>query len=168
LMTSAGWISLETPLGPFVILGTATGLIASSFEPDIDAFLDRMEAALGGRLAVADRQLAKPRSEIEGYFAGRKSRFASRIDLALVGGTFARRVLGAARRIPYGAMATYGDVAAMAGSPRASRAAGTALRNCPFELFVPCHRVVPAGPGFGTYGGHPERREFLLRLEGAI
>ena len=51
---------------------------------------------------------------------------------------------------------------------RSPDAAGHALRVCPTELWIPCHRVVPAGPGFGTYGGHPERREFLLRLEGAI
>ena len=38
----------------------------------------------------------------------------------------------------------------------------------PDRALVPCHRIVPAGPGFGTYGGHPERRAFLLRLEGAI
>jgi len=42
------------------------------------------------------------------------------------------------------------------------------MRVCPIELWIPCHRIVPAGPGFGTYGNHPERREFLLRLEGAI
>jgi O6-methylguanine-DNA--protein-cysteine methyltransferase len=42
------------------------------------------------------------------------------------------------------------------------------MRSCPIELWIPCHRIVPSGPGFGTYGDHPDRREFLLRLERAI
>ncbi|MGH2679881.1 MAG: MGMT family protein, partial [Actinomycetota bacterium] len=48
------------------------------------------------------------------------------------------------------------------------RAAGSALARCPIELFVPCHRVVRAGPSLGSYGGYDERRLFLLRLEGAL
>jgi methylated-DNA-[protein]-cysteine S-methyltransferase len=71
-------------------------------------------------------------------------------------------------RVPYGELRTYGDLAATAGSPRAWRAAGHAMRVSPIELWIPCHRIVPAGPGLGTYGGHPERREHLLRLEGVI
>jgi methylated-DNA-[protein]-cysteine S-methyltransferase len=70
--------------------------------------------------------------------------------------------------IPYGQMWTYGDVAGMAGRPGAARAAGSALARSPIEVFVPCHRVVPAGAGFGRYGGQEDRRLTLLRLEGAI
>jgi methylated-DNA-[protein]-cysteine S-methyltransferase len=65
-------------------------------------------------------------------------------------------------------MWTYGDVAAAAGRPGAARAAGSTLASCPIELFVPCHRVVPAGPGLGSYGGADGRRAMLLRHEGAI
>jgi methylated-DNA-[protein]-cysteine S-methyltransferase len=36
----------------------------------------------------------------------------------------------------------------------------------PFQVLVPCHRVVPAGGGLGSYGGRPEVRAYLLRLEG--
>ena len=72
------------------------------------------------------------------------------------------------RTIPYGQMWTYGDVAAAAGVARGGRAAGSALARCPIELFVPCHRVVRAGPSLGSYGRHDERRRFLLRLEGAL
>jgi methylated-DNA-[protein]-cysteine S-methyltransferase len=55
-----------------------------------------------------------------------------------------------------------------AGAPaRGPPAAGSALARCPIELFVPCHRVVRAGPDLGSYGGHDERRRYLLELEGA-
>jgi methylated-DNA-[protein]-cysteine S-methyltransferase len=162
------WTSVPTPLGTFVLVGSQRGLAAASFEDDVDAYLDGIEGKLGAGVRPDDRAFAATRREVEGYFAGQLRRFGSPIDPVLIGGAFARRVIVAARSVPYATMATYGDVAARAGSPRAWRAAGTALRNCPFELLVPCHRVVPAGSGFGSYGGHPERREFLLRLEGAI
>ena len=159
---------MANPLGPFVIVGHAKGIICSSFVDDVDPYLDKIENELGTGAVPDDRVLSAARREIEGYFARSLRRFVSPIDPVLVGGAFAKKVIDAARTLPYATMATYGDVAAKAGSSRAWRAAGTAMRNCPFELFVPCHRVVPAGPGFGAYGGHPERREFLLRLEGAI
>jgi methylated-DNA-[protein]-cysteine S-methyltransferase len=70
-------------------------------------------------------------------------------DLRLVGTPFARSVLEVTQTIPFGEMWTYGDVAAHAGRPGAARAAGSALARSPIELFVPCHRVVPAGPSLG-------------------
>ena len=50
----------------------------------------------------------------------------------------------------------------------AARAAGNALHDNPIPIVVPCHRVVPSGGGVGKYGGHEWRKEFLLRLEGAL
>jgi O-6-methylguanine DNA methyltransferase len=72
------------------------------------------------------------------------------------------------RRIPFGAVSTYGTVAKIAGSPRAARAAGNALHDNPVPIVVPCHRVVPSSGGIGKYGGQEWRKAFLLRLEGAI
>jgi methylated-DNA-[protein]-cysteine S-methyltransferase len=77
-------------------------------------------------------------------------------------------VLEATARIPFGAVSTYGTIAKVAGSPRAARAAGNALHDNPVPIVVPCHRVVPTGGGIGKYGGQEWRKEFLLRLEGAI
>ncbi|TDI20880.1 MAG: MGMT family protein [Acidobacteria bacterium] len=59
-------------------------------------------------------------------------------------GTFEARVLAVVRRIPSGRVATYGDIAALAGRPRAWRAVGTIMRTCRFPT-VPCHRVIAAG-----------------------
>ncbi len=89
-------------------------------------------------------------------------------DLSLVGEGFGRRVLEVVATIPFGELWTYGDVAGMAGSPRAARAAGSALAGCPIELFVPCHRVVHAGGTIGGYGRHEDRKRWLLRHEGSV
>jgi methylated-DNA-[protein]-cysteine S-methyltransferase len=78
---------------------------------------------------------------------------------------FGRRVITVVRRIPAGRVATYGDVAALAGKPRAARAVGNIMRNCR-ERGVPCHRVVGAGGALGGFGGNLQVKRELLRAEG--
>jgi O-6-methylguanine DNA methyltransferase len=78
---------------------------------------------------------------------------------------FTDRVLRVVRAIPPGRVATYGDVAAMAGRPRAARAVGTIMRGCR-DPRVPCHRVIAAGGAVGGFAGNPELKRSLLRAEG--
>jgi O-6-methylguanine DNA methyltransferase len=73
-------------------------------------------------------------------------------------------VLSAVRRIPPGRVATYGDIAVLAGSPRAWRAVGTIMRECR-DPATPCHRVIGAGGGLGGYGGNLQLKRELLRAE---
>lgn len=154
--------TIETPLGPFTVFAGDAGVVRTLFVEDGSgdgAVLD----------ATEDRRRAAPiRREVEAYFRGALRAFETPADLSDTGDGFARRVLETVRTIPYGQMWTYGDVAAAAGAARGGRAAGSALARCPIELFVPCHRVVRAGPDLGSYGRHDDRRRFLLRLEGAL
>ncbi len=78
---------------------------------------------------------------------------------------FRQRVLNAVRRIPPGRVSTYGDIAAMAGSPRAWRAVGTIMRECR-DPGTPCHRVIASAGGLGGYGGNLQLKRELLRAEG--
>jgi O-6-methylguanine DNA methyltransferase len=78
---------------------------------------------------------------------------------------FAHRVLTVVRRIPPGRVATYGDVARMAGHPRAARAVGNIMRAC-HRHDVPCHRVIAAGGRLGGYGGSEGLKGALLAAEG--
>jgi O-6-methylguanine DNA methyltransferase len=78
---------------------------------------------------------------------------------------FSHRVLTVVRRIPPGRVATYGDVAALAGRPRAARAVGNIMRGCS-RRDVPCHRVVAAGGRLGGYGGNEMLKRSLLIAEG--
>jgi len=80
-------------------------------------------------------------------------------------GQFVRRVLTVVRRIPPGRVTTYGDVAAMAGHPRAARAVGNIMRDCR-RPDVPCHRVIAAGGRLGGYGGSEHLKRSLLVAEG--
>jgi O-6-methylguanine DNA methyltransferase len=79
--------------------------------------------------------------------------------------TFRSRVLATVRRIPVGRVATYGDIALLAGFPRAWRAVGTVMRECR-DPGVPCHRVIGAAGALGGYGGSLQLKRELLRAEG--
>ena len=78
---------------------------------------------------------------------------------------FRQRVLTSARRVPAGRVATYGDIAALAGVPRASRAVGNILRGCA-DPGTPCHRIVGAGGALGGFGRDLQMKRELLRAEG--
>ncbi len=69
--------------------------------------------------------------------------------------------------MPPGRVATYGDIAAAAGQPRAARAVGNIMRECRTPG-VPCHRVIAAAGRLGGYGGNLELKRALLRAEGVL
>jgi methylated-DNA-[protein]-cysteine S-methyltransferase len=102
------------------------------------------------------------------YFGGTPDGFED-VELDLDWCTpFQRAAVEAMRSIPYGDIATYGEVAALAGHPNAQRAVGSVCASNRFGLFVPCHRVVAAG-GIGSYGSlGPGYKERLLELEGVV
>lgn len=78
---------------------------------------------------------------------------------------FSDRVLTAVRRIPIGRVATYGEIARLAGRPGAARAVGNIMRGCR-RPDVPCHRVIAAGGRLGGYGGSEALKRSLLVAEG--
>ena len=81
--------------------------------------------------------------------------------------SFKERVLSTVRRIPPGRVTTYGDVAELAGRPRAARAVGNIMRDC-HRRDVPCHRVIAAGGRLGGYGGSEFLKRSLLAAEGIV
>ncbi len=157
-------LTVATPLGAFSIVGSPIGVVATTGE-DVEDLLGRLDAEVR---AAPDARLRAAARELERYFAGRLRVFRTPVDLRLARTPLSRGILDVTQTIPYGELWTYGDVAAAAGRPGAARAAGSTLAHSPIEIFVPCHRVVPAGPGLGSYGGEEDRRASLLRLEHAI
>jgi methylated-DNA-[protein]-cysteine S-methyltransferase len=110
------------------------------------------------------------REALQAYLDGeREADLELPYDLRLVRSPFRRAVLEALHRdVHRGETIRYGELAARAGNPRAARAAGTACATNPVPIVVPCHRVLPAGGGVGSYGGGPPRKVALLELEGAL
>jgi methylated-DNA-[protein]-cysteine S-methyltransferase len=103
---------------------------------------------------------------LRAYFAGSRDPFAD-VALDLEDCTpFQLAVVEALRRVPWGEVVTYGELAALAGFPNAHRAAGSVCAHNRFPLVVPCHRVV-AADGIGRYGASGvEYKRRLLELEG--
>jgi len=112
----------------------------------------------GRRHALGDRFVR--------YFAGRPDDFLD-VELELDGATdFERALTAALRGTRRGDTVTYGELAALAGRPRAQRAAGSFCARNRFSIVVPCHRVVGAD-GLGSYGSLGiEYKRRLLELEG--
>jgi methylated-DNA-protein-cysteine methyltransferase related protein len=81
--------------------------------------------------------------------------------------SFRRRVYSIVKGIPPGRVATYGDVARLAGFPRAARAVGNVMRTCD-DPSIPCHRVTGAAGMLGGYGSSPQIKRQLLMAEGIL
>lgn len=168
-LLDVAYAGYESPLGRGLVAGTERGIVGVALpNRSTEDFLAELAAGISPRVLEAPRRLDRVRRELEEYFAGRRHDFDLPLDWRLARPGFYRRVLRATARIPFGATSTYGEIAARAGNPRAYRAAGSALGHNPIPIVVPCHRVLRAGGQIGEYGGGPQMKEFLLRLEGAI
>jgi methylated-DNA-[protein]-cysteine S-methyltransferase len=162
-----GYATLSSPVGELLLAATPRGLVTISYmDGDVlDAQLERLARRVSPRVLAAPRRVDPVRRELEEYFAGGRHRFDVPLDWRLTAG-FGRRVLQATARVPYGAVASYAEVAAAAGSPRGSRAAGNALGSNPLPIVVPCHRILRSGGALGGYTGGIERKKALLAIEG--
>jgi methylated-DNA-[protein]-cysteine S-methyltransferase len=168
-LLDVAYTSVESPLGPLVVATTAKGLVRVSYSEfrGEDEVLEDLARRVSPRVLEAPARLDPVRRELDEYFEGRRQDFDIPIDWSYLAG-FTREVLRATAAIPFGDVSTYAGVAAAAGSPRATRAAGNALGANPMPVIVPCHRVLRTGGQLGGYTGGIERKEFLLRLEGML
>ena len=166
-LLDVAYATLDSPVGTLLLASTPAGLVRLAYvdHADQESVLADLAARVSPRVLAVPRRLDEPRRELDEYFAGRRKQFELPIDWSLTRG-FARRVLEATALIPFGSVSSYKQVAAEAGSPRGSRAAGNALGSNPLPIVVPCHRVLHADGGLGGYTGGLERKLVLLRVEG--
>jgi O-6-methylguanine DNA methyltransferase len=147
----------------------------------------RVESRMLGPVWVAETDAgvaAVARSDaLEPFLAELRRRFprlepeAATLDLAWLDGgspprldlrglpAFDARVYAVVRDVPAGATVTYGEVAALIGSPGAARAVGGAMARCPLFPAVPCHRVVRASDGWSGWGGDPALKRRMIAEE---
>jgi methylated-DNA-[protein]-cysteine S-methyltransferase len=157
--------TMDSPIGTLLLMATRRGLVRVAFEDENrDEVLGEVASHLSPRILEAPRRLDPVRRELDAYFSGSLQEFDLDLDWSLVG-PFARRVLRRTSRIPYGSVASYGQVALGVGTPRGARAVGNALGSNPIPVVVPCHRVVRTGGAMGGYGGGLPRKRWLLDLE---
>jgi methylated-DNA-[protein]-cysteine S-methyltransferase len=165
-LLDVAYATLDSPLGTLLLAVTDRGLVRlayADFEGE-DEVIAELSSRISPRLLAVPRRLDAARRELDEYFTGSRHEFEVPVDWRLTHG-FGRRVLRATAKIPYGAVSSYKQVAAAAGSPRGSRAAGNALGSNPIPIVVPCHRVLHAGGGLGGYTGGLDRKRLLLAVE---
>ncbi|MCL2855152.1 MAG: methylated-DNA--[protein]-cysteine S-methyltransferase [Defluviitaleaceae bacterium] len=105
-------------------------------------------------------------AQLDEYFDGKRKNF----DLPLnpAGTAFQRATWTTLQTIPHGETRTYGQIAALLGNPKASRAVGGANNKNPIYIIIPCHRVIGANGNLVGYGGGLERKIWLLEHEKTI
>jgi methylated-DNA-[protein]-cysteine S-methyltransferase len=168
-LLDVAYATLDSPVGTLLLASTPTGLVRLAYidHADEESVLADLATQVSPRVLAAPRKLDESRRELDEYFAGHRQGFEIPIDWSLTRG-FGRRVLQATALIPFGSVSSYKQIAAQAGSPRGSRAAGNALGSNPIPIVVPCHRVLHASGGLGGYTGGLERKRLLLGVEGAL
>ena len=160
--------TMDSPIGELLVAVTPRGQAYVAFQDeDRDKLFARFARRLSPRILEAAGPTDEARRELDQYFARQRRRFELKVDRRLIG-DFAWDVLRATRKVPFGRTATYGEVAATIGRPKAARAVGGALGSNPIPIVIPCHRVVGAGGRLTGYAGGLPRKELLLDLEGAI
>ncbi|MFE7266228.1 methylated-DNA--[protein]-cysteine S-methyltransferase [Streptomyces sp. NPDC057592] len=158
--------TVDSPLGELLLVGEET--------TDGVALASLSLPGQKGAAVVRDGWVRAPEAfagiatQLREYFAGRLTRF----DIAYadgVGTDFQRRVWTALDAVPYGETVSYGQIAERIGTPGAGvRAVGTAIGRNPLLVVRPCHRVIGSDGALRGYAGGLERKERLLRLEGAL
>ena len=159
--------AVPSPIGDLTALVTRRGLLALAFETDdLDAIMGSIAAKVSPAIVHLPSAIEGVRSWMDVYFRG-KPAAGLRLDRSLIT-PFQDRVLMAAAGIPLGEVRTYGQVAALAGNPKAARATGRALGANPIPIVLPCHRVVAADGRLHGYAGGLDSKRLLLDHERAM
>ncbi len=157
----------ESPLGPLLLAGEGESLVGLWLPGQ------KYYAAGLPENAAEDPSLPALRAAAEwldAYFAGERPE-AQALKLAPRGSEFQKLVWKLLWEIPYGETTTYRALAAKAetqlGRKTAARAVGTAVGRNPISIIIPCHRVLGASGSLTGYAGGLDKKEWLLRHEGA-
>lgn len=159
----------QTWLGEIYIARSTDGVVAVEFGDHPTPFARQVQAQLNQPVEHDPGALEGMISHMRAYLNGQANGLDLSIDWSVIAG-FRKKVLKATARIPAGSVATYGEIAAHIGMPKAARAVGQALKRNPMPLVIPCHRVIAADGsmrGYGSGEGIPTKRA-LLRLEGFL
>ena len=157
----------DTPVGSLLVGVTDRGLCRISFDAEPEHHLESLARLYGPRVLRSAKPVERLRRELDEYFEGRRQHFHIETDVRSVP-AHNLKVLAELACDEYGHTTTYGALAARTGNPRAARAVGTVMNRNPIPIVLPCHRVIGASGSLTGYGGGLDRKELLLRLEGAI
>jgi methylated-DNA-[protein]-cysteine S-methyltransferase len=170
-MSATVWWTQSTPIGEIVVVSGAAGVHRIWFDTAVGDVIQtgaiQTGAIVGDAREGRDGAVAR---QLDEWFAGSRQRFSLSVALPRDLSPFARTVLETlVARVPWGETVSYGELAEIAGRPRAARAVGSIMAGVTVPFVVPCHRVIAAGGRIGGYGdGHHAiaLKRWLLEREG--
>ncbi len=155
---------LDGPIGRLWLAAGSAGLLAVVRADGADALFRQIARRRPSETRLDPDALAEPMRQLQAYFAGLMHTFDLAMDLGDVS-LFDAAVYRTTIEIRYGETASYGELAARVGSPRAARAVGGAMSRCLLSPVVPCHRVIHADGSIRGWGPDPWVKRWLLDLE---
>lgn len=158
---------LDTPIGPLRIIASQDAVLCveQTGRESLDAG-ERADQIPADRIIAGDSSgelVNDCEAQLREYFAGKRRIFD--LPLSPEGTNFQKNVWKHLQDIPYGETRTYGELAAMAGNEKASRAVGMANHCNPILILVPCHRVIGADGSLTGYAAGIEAKKYLLTME---
>jgi methylated-DNA-[protein]-cysteine S-methyltransferase len=157
---------MKTPVGIIQLIADEHVLLGASFGP-LDVVIDSLDSVDAKQKINSVKRIPVISDLIDDYFDG-DIEAINAIAVRQPGAPFSQAAWKAMRKIKAGKVISYTDLASRSGSPAAVRAAGSACAKNAIVLVVPCHRVVKTGGALGNYGYGLEKKEWLLRHEGAL
>ncbi len=158
--------TLKTPIGSLNLLADEHILLAANFSSS-QALLQGLDLLDQLREAKSAKSIPIISELLENYFDG-DIRAINSIQVRQRGAAFSQSAWKMMRKVAPGKVLSYADLANKSGSPAAVRAAGSACAKNAIVLVVPCHRIVKTGGALGNYAYGLDKKEWLLRHEGAL
>jgi AraC family transcriptional regulator of adaptative response/methylated-DNA-[protein]-cysteine methyltransferase len=157
---------IDSPLGTMIAGATGDGVCFLEWHDR--GGVEKIKQKVARRYMAAleqgtNKHLDLLESELKSYFSGNLKHFSVPVDIS--GTAFEKQVWGELSKLPYGKTASYGQISASIGKPKASRAVGRANGANYLSIVIPCHRVVEANGNLRGYGGKLWRKRWLLDLE---
>lgn len=161
-----GWA--PSPFGAVLLFMTMRGLAGLAFaEPDAEGEQADVLANMQGRWPAAGfTEDADAAAKMAARIFGARS-VGAPLPLCLIGTEFQIKVWRALMEIPDGHLTTYGDVARMAGAPKAARAVGAAIGRNPISWLIPCHRAILSNGYVRNYEWGIPRKLAMIGWEAA-
>lgn len=154
----------ESPFGKVIVASTPKGVCHMFFEEDEDKALSDLK----GRFPKAKYHQITDKFQQDALFIFQKDwKQLDKIKLHLAATPFQLKVWESLLKIPMGMLSTYGEIANEIGSPKSSRAVGTAIGKNPVAFLIPCHRVIQVSGNIGGYMWGPAKKLSIIGWEAA-
>ncbi len=159
--------NIASDLGEIFVASSVQGLVRVDIDCNKENFIKSFINQSNLNIVPSDKVNENILTQIKNYLKGNLKKFDIGIDIKVT--DFQKKVLNVVKRIEYGKVKSYGQIAKEIKKPGASRAVGNAIAKNPISIVIPCHRVVKSDGTIGGFGGKEKRVDIkrkLLKIEG--